>query len=315
MLVFGIDIGGSSIKGGVVRDTGEVLDHFMVEMDKYADPHDSIQILNEFLVDWLNTHQYDEEICGIGIGCPGILDKDTGVVAYSPNLPKWLNFNIKEFVENYTHLQVKVINDASAAVLGEAKFGSGKDYKNFIMITLGTGVGCGIIANGQLYDGNGGTGAQLGHTVIEVNGRDCTCGRRGCIEAYASATALIKETKKAMESHPDSLLNKVANELGKVSARVPFMAEKQGDEVAHQIIEEYIKYLSEALLNICNVFRPSAIAISGGVANEGQPFIDRIRKYIKDRNYGYTGSPVVEIKKAELGYDSGKIGAASLLFE
>ena len=314
MLVLGIDIGGTSIKGGVVRDTGEVLDHFVIPMDKYADPYDSIAVMNKFIMDWINTHEYDQKIVGIGLGVPGILNKETGVVASSPNLPKWINFNIKHFVENYTHLPVKIINDASAAVLGEARFGSGKNYDNFIMITLGTGVGGGIIINKELYDGKDGTGAQLGHAIIEVNGRQCTCGRKGCLEAYASATALIKETKKAMDSHPDSLLHEVCNELGKVSAKAGFIAERRGDEVAHKLVEEYIMYLSEGLLDICNIFRPDAIALSGGVAKEGKPLIDRIAKYIKDRNYGYTGSPVVEIKQAELGYDSGKIGAASLFF-
>ena len=314
MIVLGIDIGGMSIKGGVIRDTGEVLDHFSVPMDKYADPKDSIGAMNRFIVEWLDTHSYDEKISGIGLGVPGILNKETGVVASSPNLPKWLDFNIKEFVENYTHLPVKIVNDASAAVLGEFHFGSGKNYKNFIMITLGTGVGGGIIINNELYDGKDGMGAQLGHALIEINGRQCTCGRKGCLEAYASATALIKETKKAIETHPDSLLHEVCNELGKVSARAPFIAERRGDAVGHQIIEDYVMYLSEGLLDICNIFRPDAIAISGGVANEGKPLIDRIIKYMSDRNYGYVGAPVTEIKLPELGYDSGKIGAASLFF-
>ena len=314
MIVLGIDIGGTSIKGAVVRDNGEVLDLFSIQMQKLLRPQVTIGKMCDEINKFLMEHSYDEPISGIGLGVPGIMDKKKGIIVSSPNLPKWINFNIKEFVSKRTNLPVKIVNDASAAVLGEARFGAGKDCKNLIMITLGTGVGGGIIINGKLYDGLDGMGAQLGHEVIVVNGRKCTCGRRGCLEAYASATALIKQTEKALKSHPDSLIKKYVDEYGRVSARVPFLAEKDGDEVAHKIVEEYVMYLSEGLLDFCNIFRPELIVLSGGVANEGDYLISRIVKYLEEHNYGYKGSPVIPVRQASLGYNSGRIGAASLFF-
>ena len=168
---------------------------------------------------------------------------------------------------------------------------------------------------GKLIDGNEGEGAQLGHSVIVYNGRRCGCGRKGCLEAYASATALSKQTKLAIKKHPESMLKSIADELGTVNARVAFMAAKKGDKEGLRLVEEYVMYLSEGILNYCNVFRPDVIVLSGGVANEGEYLISKIRNYIEVRNYGYINAPKVVIKQAELGYNSGKIGAASLFFE
>jgi glucokinase len=291
-----------------------VLDTFSIPTDKSLSPEDMFLLLSKAINEFKNTHHYDEEISGVGLGIPGLLDKKKGIIFSSPNMPTWLDFEVSKFIEKHVGLPVKIVNDASAAALGEARYGSGKDYQNLIMITLGTGVGGGIVLDKKLYDGLGGTGAQLGHSLIELNGRPCGCGRRGCLEAYASATALIKETQKAIEKHPESLMNEIAKGYGKVSARVAFDAERKGDKVAHQLIEEYIMYLSEGLLDYCNIFRPDIFVLSGGVANEGDYLISRIEKYLKDHNYGFKGSPAIPVKQAILGYDSGKIGAASLFF-
>ena len=201
MIVIGVDVGGNSIKGGAVNDKGEVLDEFTVPINRYDEPENTFGHLASEINNFIKTHQYDEPISGVGLGIPGLINKDTGVVASSPNMPKWLNFNIKEFLEKRIKLPIKLVNDASAAALGEAKFGSGRKYKYLIMFTLGTGVGGGIVFNGQLIDGNEGEGAQLGHSSIILNGRRCSCGRRGCLEAYASATALSKQTRYMMHSY------------------------------------------------------------------------------------------------------------------
>ena len=179
------------------------------------------------------------------------------------------------------------------------------------MITLGTGVGGGIIIDGKLYDGLGGTGAQIGHSVIRLNGRQCSCGRRGCLEAYASATALIKQAYIKKEKYPDSELNKVEN----IDAKCVFDLARADDKLAKKLVKEYVTYLSEGLLNICNEFRPDLILLSGGVANEGYYLIKKIESYMKRHNYGYLNAPKVPIKLASLGYDSGKIGAATLFFD
>ena len=315
MIVIGVDVGGSSIKGGAVNDKGEVLDVFTMVINRYDEPEKTFGHLADEINKFINTHQYSEPISGVGLGIPGLINKDTGVVASSPNMPKWLNFNIKKCLEEKIKLPIRLVNDASAAALGEAKFGSGRKFKYLIMITLGTGVGGGIVFDGKLIDGNEGEGAQLGHHVLVMNGRQCSCGRRGCLEAYASASALGKQTKHLMRIYPDSLLHQCAEELGRVNATVAFMAAKRGDQAGVKLVNDYVMYLSEGILNFCNIFRPDIVVLSGGVANEGEYLISKVRKYIQDREYGYKNSPKVEIKQAELGYDSGKIGAASLFFE
>ena len=311
MIALGVDIGGTSIKGASITDKGEILDRFSFKMDRLATPEDTFGKLSEEINNFLKDKPYQNEITGIGLGVPGILDKDKGIVKSSPNMPKWINFNIVECVEKLTKKSVKIVNDASAAVLGEARFGSGKEYRNIIMITLGTGVGGGIIINRQLYDGLGGTGAQLGHSLIRFNGRPCSCGRKGCLEAYASATALINQAKVNLDKYPESKLNKVKE----IDAKVIFDLEKEGDKLAKKLVREYVMYLSEGLLDYCNIFRPDVFLLSGGVANEGEYLVKKIVRYMKRHNYGYVNAPEIPVKLASLGYDSGKLGAASLIFE
>ncbi len=312
MIAVGIDVGGTSVKGATIRDGGEILHRFSMPMDKTLPPEVVIGQLCDLVNETIEQYHKGAAIAGIGIGIPGSFNKETGVIINCPNLPTWGGFNLKVFMEAKCHLYVKMVNDADAAALGEAKFGVGKEYNYVLMITLGTGVGGGIVINKELYNGNLGMGAELGHMVVEVGGRDCVCGRKGCLEMYASATALIKETKKAMEQHPDTLLTEISNQLGVVDARVPFLAEAKGDKYAKKIVDEYVKYLSEGLLNYCNIFRPNIIVLSGGVANEGENLFERIRKYMKSYDYGMPKMPPVEIRQASLGYDAGKIGAAAL---
>ena len=244
----------------------------------------------------------------------GTLDVKNGIVNYANNLG-WENLHVADIFHEYLPYPVRLTNDANAASLGEAKYGAGKAYENIIMLTLGTGVGGGIILNGKLYEGNEGKGAELGHSVIVVDGEQCTCGRKGCLETYASATALIRETKKAMQTHKRSLMWEVCPDIDLVGGKVPFEAAKQGDKVAIEVLDNYIKYLGEGILNFCNIFRPNVVVLSGGIANAGDYLFDRVNKYIKDRNYGYKMTPEVKVVPAELGYDSGKIGAAALFFE
>ena len=314
MIAIGVDIGGGSLKGGAINNKGEVLASFAIPMDRFAEPEVTFSSLANAIKEFINSHSFDEPIIGVGLGVPGLINKETGEVASSPNMPKWLNFNIIQFMEERLNLPVKIVNDASAAALGEAKFGSGKKYKYLVMLTLGTGVGGGIVYEGKLIDGNLGMGAQLGHSIIVLNGRKCGCGRRGCLEAYASATALTKQTKWVIRNNPHSGLAKIAEELGKVDARTAFIAAREGDKLGNQLVDDYVMYLSEGIMDIANTLRPDVIVLSGGVANEGDYLINKLVDYVSSRNYGYNKAPSIDIKKAELGYDSGKIGAASLFF-
>ena len=315
MIVIGVDVGGTSIKGAAIRDNGEILDRFQYDMNRDASPEDTFGHLAGIINSFMIEHHYNEEISGVGLGIPGLIDKEKGTVASSPNMPKWLNFNIVKFLEERINLPIRIVNDASAAALGEARFGSGKNYKYLVMITLGTGVGGGIVYNKHLIDGMESTGAQLGHQIIEMDGRPCGCGRRGCLEMYASATALGNDTKIAMENNKDTILPEVVKEVGKLNARAAFIAARRGDRVGQELVDNYVKYLGEGLLNICNTLRPEIIVLSGGVANEGEYLISRLDKYLAKYDYGMINAPKVIIKQAILGYDAGKIGAACLFFE
>ena len=315
MFAIGIDIGGTSIKGAIVNDTGKVLTRFAMDVNKNASGEDEVNRFCDVMIKSINDYDNSIKLEGIGIGMPGILDMDKGVVITSPNLPKWNGLHISKLISKRMGLPVYINNDANVATLGEARFGSGKEYSNLIMLTLGTGVGGGIIIDNKIYDGNRHQGAELGHMVIRVNGEKCGCGRRGCFEAYASATALIRDTKKEMDKCPDSLMHNVSKELGKINAKVVFEASRRGDKAAIRVMKRYVKYLSEGILNYCNIFRPEVVLLSGGVANEGDYLLDQARHYLKNHKYGMKGSPKVELKVASLGYDSGKIGAACLVFE
>ena len=314
MIAIGIDIGGMSIKGAAVDSNGRVYEKFSMPFIKGEPGEETIRKLAETVKEYIAANGLENKIAGIGLGSPGTLDVKNGVVNYANNLG-WENLHVADIFHEILPYPVRLTNDANAASLGEAKFGAGKSYDNIIMLTLGTGVGGGIIINGKLYEGNEGKGAELGHSVIVVDGEQCTCGRKGCLETYASATALIRETKKAMHSNKRSLMWKVCPDIDLVGGKVPFEAAKQGDKTAIDVLDNYIKYLGEGILNFCNIFRPNVVVLSGGIANAGDYLFDRVNQYIKDRNYGYKMTPEVKVVPAELGYDSGKIGAAALFFE
>ena len=314
MIAIGIDIGGMSIKGAAVDSEGHVYDKFNMPFIKGEPGESTIRKLASLVKDYIASQHLEGKIAGIGIGSPGTLDVDRGVVNYANNLG-WNNLPVADLMQETLPYPVRLTNDANAAALGEAKFGAGKEYETVIMLTLGTGVGGGIIINGKLYEGNQGKGGELGHVVVEVDGEQCSCGRKGCLEAYASATALIRETKKAMYANKRSLMWKISPEIELVGGKVVFQGAAQGDKSAIKVLNNYIKYLGEGILNYCNIFRPNVVVLSGGIANAGEALFDPLNEYLKERDYGYKATPEVKVVPAELGYDSGKIGAAALFFE
>ena len=314
MIAIGIDIGGMSIKGAAVDSNGRVYDKFSMPFVKGEPGEDTIKKLADLVKEYIASQHLEGKIAGIGIGCPGTLDVANGIVEYSNNL-NWNDLPVAKIMNEVLPYPIRLINDANAAALGEAKFGAGKQNETVIMLTLGTGVGGGIIINGKLYEGNQGKGGELGHVVIEVDGEQCSCGRKGCLEAYASATALIRETKKAMRLNKRSLMWQISPEIELVGGKVVFEASAKGDKAAKEVLNNYIKYLGEGILNYCNIFRPNVVVLSGGIANAGAPLFDPLNKYIEERFYGYKATPEVKVVPAELGYDSGKIGAAALFFK
>ena len=311
MAILGIDIGGTSIKGGLVYRYGQVDKLFSLPIDKDLSQEEQIEALINKIKETYNDNEFE----GIGLGIPGAIDNTLGVVMYSNNL-KWENLPIGRMLKHaFPGKKVAMTNDANAAALGEAKFGSAKNEQDVVMITLGTGIGGGIIINGKLYEGNHGRGAELGHQVLVLDGIPCTCGRKGCCEMYASATALVRQAKEAMEANPECKLALCAKNGEEVNGKLIFETAKAGCDVAQKVVDNYIKYLGEGLINICNVFRPSSIVLSGGIANQGDYLLNKLVAYLEKEHYGYLPEVKVEIKIASLGYNSGIIGAATLLLK
>ena len=307
----GIDLGGTFIKGGIVEDGGNILVDEKIPTGSEGGAVDvakNIASLFSSLLNKLNLTKRD--VIGIGIGVPGIIDSKSGEVIYSCNLG-WENFRIGEAVESLTGLSVKITNDANAAALGEAKFGCGKNYSSTVLITLGTGVGSGIVIDGKLFEGNKSAGAEFGHSVICAGGEVCTCGRRGCFEAYASATALIRDTKRAMQKHPESKMWD-GGDIDTVDGKRAFDY-LDTDEAAKEVVKNYTDMIGVGLVNIANTFRPEAIILGGGICAEGERLTRPLVEFMNREIYASDKSPEVKILIASLGNKAGILGAAALL--
>jgi len=309
----GIDIGGTSVKVGIVNEDGKIIakDSVATRVDKgVAVIMSDIVSLAKKLLKENGLTQSD--ITAVGIGCPGTVNSQTGVVTFSGNL-KFVNVELVKEFKKLWDIRTQVGNDANCAALGESKFGGGEGSKNCTLMTLGTGVGTGFVVDGKLFDGHLGAGAEGGHIVIRMDGVKCTCGEKGCLEAYASATALIKQTQKCMKTNPESLMHKIAAEAGKVSARTAFPAYKEGDFYAARIVKSYVKFVGAGIVSLINVFRPEVFIIGGGVSNEGEHFIKMLEAHVKKHVFGKSFNKIPEIRQAKLGNDAGVIGAASLV--
>ncbi|MDR3185245.1 MAG: ROK family protein [Christensenellaceae bacterium] len=312
MYYIGIDIGGTTIKAGIVSKYAEILGTGSIPTiaDEKCDQIITgiVKLCSKLIHD---SHLFVSDIYGIGIGIPGTIDEKSGTIVYSNNLAIE-NIPIVERLKKHTHIPVLIGNDANCAAVGERIFGNARGNDNIIFITLGTGIGTGIIQDGKLLTGRCGAGAEGGHMVISCDGERCTCGRKGCWEAYASATALIRMTKKAIEKNPNGKLAAVAKEEGKVSGRTAFKAEKIGDGDATNIVNDYIRYIAEGIINLINIFRPEKVLIGGGMSNEGDHFIERIERIVMKESYGGERNPRVIVTKAGLLNNAGILGAASL---
>lgn len=308
----GIDIGGMSIKFGLVNEMGEIVARDRIVTTK--DQEKAVEEIAAVIEKLLSNNKL--EICdvgGIGIGCPGAVDSKTGKVIHLPNLG-WGDFFLAEKLKKYFDTEIKISNDVNVAALGEAKFGAAKDYNSSVMIAIGTGVGSGIIIDRKLFEGGHSRGAEIGHETLIMNGLQCTCGRRGCVECYASATALISQTKEEMMLNKNSKMwDFVAGDIDKVDGRTALECSKLSDESANKVVDNYIMYLGECLLNVFNVFRPDALIIGGGISAQGKYLTNKLKDYCEKFDYGYKNAPRTEIITAKLFNDAGIIGAASLI--
>ncbi|MBP3422994.1 MAG: ROK family protein [Clostridia bacterium] len=309
----GIDLGGTFIKGGIVDDLGNIIveDKTPTESEKGAGRvATNIANLAKSLME--KAGLIPDDMVGLGMGVPGMIDSQNGNVIYSNNL-KWKDFAIGEEVEKQTGLKVKIANDANVAALGEVKFGVAKGMKDAILLTLGTGVGGGIVVNGKLVEGNKSAGAELGHAVIVAHGEACTCGRKGCLEAYASATALIRDTKRAMEAHKDSKMWEIGS-LDKVTGKTAFDY-KGSDPYAKSVVDSYIEHLAFGITNFANIFRPEAVILGGGVCAQGDALVKPLQEIVDRDIFAGKLGPHVPVVIAELENSAGLLGAAALLME
>ncbi len=307
-MYIGIDLGGTNIAVGVVTDAGEILAQdsapTLAERE-YPEIVKDMAMLCERVAKEAGCTMQD--IKAIGIGCPGSIDRKNGIVSYANNL-KMDHTPLAAELQKYFDLPVQVENDANAAAFGEYMI-NGEGVDHFIFITLGTGVGGGIIINKEIYSGFNGAGGELGHFTLVFDGEPCTCGNAGCWEAYASVTALIRQTKAAMEKNPDSLMHSIVAQQGKVNGRTAFDAAKQGDKAAQEVVDTYVSYVAAGVMSMINIFQPEKFVIGGGISKEG----DRLLKPIIDfvNQYGYNKYlEKTEIKVATLFNDAGIIGAA-----
>lgn len=313
MYYIGVDVGGMSIKIGIVDKNGKI-----VKSSTFTTSKDDSQEVHAILIGENVNKLIDEsgidksEIKGVGIGVPGGVKPSEGLATYVPNIP-WVGLELSKIVSGVTGLPVKLGNDADVATLGEVYFGVAKNYSDVVMITIGTGVGGGIVIDKKLYQGSLGMVAELGHVTLKSGGLKCGCGRCGCLEQYASASALIRITKEKMLQNKQSDMWKfVDGDIEKVNGITSFACAKNGDQAANEVVDEFVANVSEGLMNFMNIFRPQAVIIGGGVSKEGKYLTDKIKAYCEKFNYGYPSAPVADVLVAGLGNDAGIVGAASL---
>lgn len=312
MYNIGIDLGGTNIKVGLVNEKFEIIAKASTPTDLPRPAEAVCKSIVDTVWKVLNEAKVTiGEVESIGIGTPGVANRNSGIVLYSCNLD-FKNTDLRSLIKKYLDKPVYVENDANAAAFGEVLAGAGKGFKDVIVVTLGTGVGGGIIIDGKIYTGFNFCGAELGHTVIEYNGRQCSCGRKGCFEAYSSATALINMTKESMEANKDSKMWEIAGSLDNVDGKTAFDGMRADDAAAKAVVDMYIEYLGCGLTNIINTFQPEMLLIGGGICKEGENLTKPLGEIVKRDSYCIDAERTTKLDICKLGNDAGIIGAAFL---
>ncbi|MDD2956562.1 MAG: ROK family protein [Oscillospiraceae bacterium] len=308
----GIDLGCTNIAAGVVDEEYRIVGRGKVKTNV---PRPA----GELVADIVRCGQMAaqaaglslEEITRVGAGLPGTVDPVAGVLEYANNLYV-SDLPIRSLLEEAFGLPVCVGNDASAAVVGEALAGAAKGCRDVVAVTLGTGIGGGVLIGGKLYEGFNYAAGEIGHMGIVAGGRECTCGRRGCFETYCAAPGLIRSTREAMDADQGSALWGLYRESGKISGRTAFEAMRLGDASAARVVEEYIRYLAYGVANVINIFAPEAVVMGGGVSHEGEALLGPLRQLTAKEVYAKNPQRQTKILAATLGNDAGIIGAAFL---
>lgn len=310
MLRIGIDLGGTNIAAGVVDENGKII-------AKASVPTLAKRPTEEIAADMARLSETVTEKAGcklsgiesVGIGVPGTVDDKSGKVVYACNVPME-NTPLVDMLHRYIDKPIHLENDANAAALGEYIV-NGNDVKSFVFITLGTGVGGGIILDGKIYCGFNGAGGELGHMTLVSGGIECACGKKGCWEQYASVSALVRQTKAVMDTRPESIMHEIAENHGKVSGRTAFEAAKKGDAAGLEVVRQYLEYVADGLVSIVNIFQPEKVLIGGGISKEGDYLLNPVMEFVNKYDYNRY-MPKTEIAIATLHNDAGIIGAAML---
>ena len=312
----GIDFGGMSAKAGLFDKNSKMLAKDTVKTSKDDNYVTTVAKMAQLVKKLCEENDVPiKSVRRIGLASPGVIDSKEGVVV------RWGNYNwsdkpLARDMSEAVGAEVRVVNDANAAAYGEAIYGAAKAYKNSIFITLGTGIGSGIIIDGKLFEGVRGAGAEAGHMVIQVGGVPCGCGRKGCFEQYASASALIRDTKRAMFEHKESSMwQMTGGDPENVDGKTAFAASREGDAAAQTVVKNYIVYLGEGILNLVSIFRPEAVILGGGVCNEGEYLLAPLRKYVAERLYVGCDKVPLTLNRAALGNDAGIYGALAFAME
>ena len=316
MYYLGIDVGGMSLKAGLVDENGRLLDTASVAVDvRHDDFAGYLTAEMAGLADrLLERHQLTKaDIPYVGAGLPGPVDPEKGLFLLAPNMPLE-RAPLSKLYEEYCGVPLFLGNDANCAALGEYIAGAGKQYRSLVLITLGTGVGTGIILDGKMWIGCNGAGGEGGHMMIRPDGWQCGCGRRGCFETYASASGLMRMAINQMLSHKDSALWETAGgSLDGVTGRSVFKAAETGDSAALEALDEYTGYLADGILNIINLLQPEVIALGGGISHASDELLLKpLREKLAGRDMAKYSEPKCRVVKATLGNDAGIIGAAML---
>ncbi len=308
----GIDLGGTNIAVGMVDENGKILRKDSVPTLRERPAEEVLKDMSMLVLKVIkDSGMKVSDVKSIGIGSPGVPNSEKGLIVYACNL-NFDNTPVRDEVQKYIDLPVFLDNDANCAGLAEAVAGAAKGVKHSITVTLGTGLGGGVVIDGKIYSGFNYSGSELGHSVIMMDGEQCTCGRKGCYEAYASATALIRQTKRAIAEDPNSMIHKlIGGDLSKVDAKVAFDAAKAGDATGQKIVDQYIKYIATGLINLINTFSPEVIVIGGGISKEGEYLLKPLRDIIYKEVY-FKGEPQTRLATAQMGNDAGIVGAAML---
>lgn len=309
----GIDLGGTNIVAGVVDENYKIVTKASTKTNLPRPEKEIAEDMVKVSLEAVNSAGITiDDIEWVGVGTPGIANSEKGIIEYSCNLG-FNNTPMKKYIQESIDKPVFIENDANAAAYGEFVAGAAKGAENAVCITLGTGVGGGIVIDGKIYSGSNFAGAEIGHMVIDADGPQCTCGRKGCFEVFSSATGLIRMTKEAMADDKNTLMHKISDERnGKVTARTSFDAMRMGDKTAKEVVDKFIKYLAVGITNTINIFQPDILCIGGGVCNEGDTLLLPVKELVKQEVYTKNSPKNTEIVIAKLGNDAGIIGAAFL---